>query len=74
MEDRRRILLEKQPFQYKQLKDGKFQIQYNGRLIKTIHGSSAIKFQKIIESADLFQIQLFLAKETGQFKHGNERR
>jgi hypothetical protein len=73
LEDRRKVLLDQQPFDYKEIKDNKIQIFFNGRLIKILHGSAYRKFKKIEVARDTFKIQLFLAKETGQFKHGNER-
>lgn len=73
MEDKRNILLEQQPFDFKEIKDDKLQIFFNGRVIKILHGRDYNKFQRIKESQDPYKIQLFLAKVTGQFKYGNER-
>lgn len=72
MEDKRNILKNNQPFSYKILKDHKAQIFYNNKRIKTISGKYFTKLQKIAQQNELFKLQLYLAKITGQFKHGNE--
>jgi hypothetical protein len=46
LEDRRKVLLDQQPFDYKEIKDNKIQIFFNGRLIKILHGSAYRKFKK----------------------------
>jgi hypothetical protein len=74
LEDKRNILRDEKPFGYKELKDSKMQITFQGRLIMTIQGKEYSKFLGILERADDYDIQLFLAKITGQFKHGNERK
>lgn len=73
VEDQRDILKEKQPFNYRLIKNDKVQITYNNRLIKTLSGREASKFQSLLRSGSDYDLQLFMAKITGQFKHGNER-
>lgn len=73
MEDRRNILADEAPFGYKMLKDGKIQIFFRGELIKTLHGRDSVKFQRTLDLDDEYRLQLFMAKITGHFKHGNER-
>jgi hypothetical protein len=73
LEDRRNILLEEQPFSYKIIKGDKALISFYGKTIKTIVGKEYNKLIKVIQSANNYEIQLFLAKATGQFKHGNEK-
>ena len=73
MIDKRNKLLDDRPFSYKKTKANKALIYWNGRLVRTIHGK---KFEQLIQQeqmGDEFQLQLFLAKITGHFKHGNER-
>lgn len=73
MEDKRDILRIEQPFGYREIKDNKVQITFNNRLIKTIQGKEFSKFHRILGLNDTYELQLFMAKITGQFKHGNER-
>lgn len=73
MEDQRDILKDKQPFEYRILKNDKVQITFNNRLIKTLSGKDASKFQRVLHTGSNYDLQLFMAKITGQFKHGNER-
>ncbi|NBC25232.1 MAG: hypothetical protein GVY08_00080 [Bacteroidetes bacterium] len=74
MEDTRNILEEQQPFDYKEIKDSKLQVFFHGKMIAILRGKDYGKFQRLKNSRDTYQIQLFLAKATGQFKHGNERK
>ncbi len=73
MEDKRNILRIEQPFGYREIKDNKVQIIFNNKLIKTIQGKEFNKFHRILELNNPYELQLFMAKITGQFKHGNER-
>ena len=66
--------LEQEPFDYRVNKDGKLLILYEGKLVKTLKGKAAQKLLSRIEGADSMQVQLALAKVTGNFKRGNERR
>lgn len=70
-EDKRERLKE-EPFSYQIMKNQSVVISYNHKVIKTIRGKEAAKFiNKIaVEDAD---IQLLLARMTGNFKRGNER-
>ncbi len=74
MEDKRDILKDESPFDYKLLKEDKAQIFYKGRLIKSISGKEFGKLEKLVHRDDAYQIQLFLAKITRNFKKGNERK
>jgi hypothetical protein len=73
MEDRREILRNEAPFSWREIKNQKIQVFYNRKLIKTLQGKDYDKFQRIRLLGDDFEMQLFLAKITGQFKHGNEK-
>lgn len=73
MEDQRDILFKEKPFRYKLLKDNKAQIFYKNKEILIISGKEYNKLKRVIEMDNEYEIQLFLAKITGQFKHGNER-
>ncbi len=73
MEDKRDVLKQEEPFSYRVLKDNKAQIFFDNKVIKLLVGKEFIKLQRVIETDDDYQLQLFMAKVTGQFKHGNER-
>lgn len=66
--------LEEQPFDYRITKDQKVLIRWNGRLIMTLSEKKATKLIASLKNADEREAQLLLAKATGHFKHGNERR
>ncbi|GAB1456343.1 MAG: hypothetical protein RBT62_07745 [Spirochaetia bacterium] len=73
MEDKRNILFDTKPFSFKLLKDKKAQIFYSGKPVSMITGKDYNKLVRVIELDNVYELQLFLAKITGQFKHGNER-
>jgi len=65
--------LSERPFSYKITANGKIIIYYNSRQIMIVTGSNSVKLQsKLLDKSDR-QVQLILAKITGNFKHGNER-
>lgn len=73
MEDQRDILFKEKPFTYKLLKENKAQISFRHKVVSTIVGKEYNKLKRVIEMDNAYELQLFLAKVTGQFKHGNER-
>ncbi len=73
MEDRRNILFDEKPFSYKLLKDRSAQIAYKGKNVSVIAGKDYNKLLRVIALDNIYELQLFLAKVTGQFKHGNEK-
>ncbi len=73
MEDRRNILFDEIPFSYKILKDKKALIYYKGKNVMTITGKDYNKLQRVIDLDNKYELQLFLAKLTGNFKRGNEK-
>ncbi len=66
-------ILEDSPFDYKTTKNGKVLLYYHGKLVKTIQGKKATSFLKKLEGKNEWAVQLLLAKETGNFKRGNEK-
>jgi hypothetical protein len=66
--------LEEQPFTYRITKDGKVFIQWHGKQIMILKGETAEKFITAIGQADAQQAQLLMARVTGHFKHGNEKK
>ncbi len=73
MEDRRHVLLEEKPFGYRLLKGRTAQATFSGRVVATLVGKDYDRLERAIAAGDEYGLQLFLAKATGQFKHGNER-
>lgn len=73
MEDKRNILKEEQPFSWKILKNGKALVYWNGKVIKTLKERDCNKLKGWVIKGNEYDVQLFLAKITGNFKHGNER-
>ena len=66
--------LEEQPFTYRTTKDGKVFIYWHSRQIKILTGKLAEKFKASNSQADALQSQLLMARVTGHFKHGNEKK
>jgi hypothetical protein len=73
MEDKRNVLRDEQPFDYKILKDNKAHIFFGNKVIKIVIGKEYEKLIKKIDENDYYDLQLFMAKITGHFKHGNEK-
>jgi hypothetical protein len=61
-------------FTYRTTRDGKVFIFWQGKQIMILKGDGAGKLLGRLAGADSQQEQLVLAKITGHFKHGNERR
>ncbi|MDP5276521.1 hypothetical protein [Chengkuizengella axinellae] len=70
----KRDRLKESPFSYKITKANKVMIYWDNRMIKTLSEKESKKFLSNIEGKDEFGIQLILAKLTGNFKRGNERK
>lgn len=60
-------------FTYKSLSDHELIIHYNGSEIKRLKGVNASQTIHKLEAASTEEVQLILAKITGNFKRGNER-
>lgn len=69
----KRDRLKENPFSYKVTKGNKTLIYYENRMIKTLNEKETKKLIEKINGLDGFEIQLALAKITGNFKRGNER-
>lgn len=71
----KRNRLNENPFSYQITKDNTVFIEFQGKRVKILKGKEAEKFLERIENAeDEKEEQLILAKITGNFKRGNERR
>jgi len=70
----KRGILDEEIFTYRITKDNKVFISYEGKTVTTLSGPKAKKFMTDIAGAKGKQAQLIMAKITGNFKRGNERR
>jgi hypothetical protein len=61
-------------FAWSATKDGRVRISWRGKVVTTLAGDSAARFLEQVEGADEDAEQLLLARATGNFKRGNERR
>lgn len=66
--------LEAEPFEHRTTKDGRVRISYAGKVVATVAGEQATRLVEGLATADDRAAQLLLAKATGNFKRGNERR
>ena len=62
------------PFSYRTSKDGQVFVSWHGRTVLTLRGDDAHRLLARLANLDEAGQQLALAKVTGNFKHGNERR
>lgn len=69
----RRNILDDEIFTYKITKDKKIFISWNGKQVTTLSERKSEDFLRKIEDADFLEKQLIMAKETGNFKRGNEK-
>lgn len=70
----KRNKLEEHPFLYRTAKNGAVFLEYFGKVVKTLKGIEAERFlEKVNAAKDEKELQLLLAKATGNFKRGNER-
>lgn len=69
----KRNILDDEVFTYKITKDKKVFISWRGKQVTTLSGKKGEEFIRKIEDADFLEKQLIMAKETGNFKRGNEK-
>ncbi|KQL46022.1 hypothetical protein AN963_13525 [Brevibacillus choshinensis] len=71
----KRNRLDGKPFSYRVTKNNTVFLDYQGQQVKILNGKEAERFLEKIKSAegDEKEVQLILAKVTGNFKRGNER-
>jgi len=70
----KRNKLDEEFFSYKVSKDNKVFIFWYDKQIMILKGKESEKFLARIQNANSKEAQLILAKVTGNFKRGNERR
>ena len=65
-----------EPFEYRATKDGRVRITFRGRVVTTLAGPAAERFLARAQAAGAEEeaLQQLMARATGHFKHGNERR
>ena len=61
-------------FAWSRTKDGRVRISHHGRLVTTLSGTQADRFMARAEGATDAAAQQLMARATGNYKHGNERR
>lgn len=59
-------------FDWRQTKEGLVRITYLGRVVTTLKGQAATRLLARVQNATVAEVQLALAKATGNFKRGNE--
>jgi hypothetical protein len=70
----KRNRLDESPFMYRVTKSGVVFIDYEGRQVKVLKGKDADRFlEKVKMTESEKELQLMMAKITGNFKRGNER-
>lgn len=65
--------LDEEPFAYQVRKDGSVAVSHGGRTVSVIAGREAEKLAARLSGASAQEVQLALAKITGNFKRCNER-
>lgn len=61
-------------FTYRIRKDGDVEILHRGRLASTLRGREAADFLRKAQDESSFDAQQLMARITGNFKRGNERK
>lgn len=61
-------------FAWRAAKDGTVFVSWRGRVVRTYRGAEAMRLLARLEGADEDAVQMVLAKVTGNFRRGNERR
>ena len=71
----KRNKLSEEPFAYQIMKNGTVAINYRGKRIKIVKDKEAERLIARIKAVEnnIIEVQLLLAKITGNFKHGNEK-
>lgn len=74
MSERSKKSVDEDAFGYHERKDGTVVISYYGRAVTTLRGKEATKFTRRVEALEGREEQLLMARATGNFKWGNERK
>jgi len=65
--------LVEEPFRFVATKQGRVLIYCRRRMVKTLRGKDAARFLAKADDLEARDLQLLMAKVTGQLKFGNER-
>jgi hypothetical protein len=68
------VPLQSEPFSYRETKDGSVMINWHGKRAGILTGARAARFLRAVDGADPERLQIEMARVTGNFKRGNERR
>ena len=60
-------------FSWRATKDGRVRISRDGRTVTTLAGAAARRFLERADGADPESAQQLMARDTGNYKRGNER-
>jgi hypothetical protein len=63
-----------EPFSFRTTKDGRILISFEGRVVTKVAGRLGERLASKLRAADPVGVQQLLARATGNFKHGNERK
>ena len=66
--------LAQEPFGWARRSDGSIVISHDGRAVTTLRGETADRFATRVAGLDPTAAQHLMARATGNFKRGNERR
>lgn len=69
----KRNKLDEEPFSYNVSKDKKVFILWHGKQVTILNDKESERFLTRIKNVDTKQLQLIMAKVTGNFKRGNEK-
>ncbi|THF85347.1 hypothetical protein E7T09_17870 [Deinococcus sp. KSM4-11] len=61
-------------FEYRALRDGRVVVSWYGRPVTTLAGREAERFLARVDGLDDHAAQLVMARATGNFRRGNEKR
>jgi hypothetical protein len=70
MDERRNPLFDEKPYGYKLLKDKRAQVSRKGAVLGTISGKDYNKLLRVIQLDNIYELQLFLEKISGQLTRG----
>ena len=74
MEENKRNKFEATIFTYSEVKEGKIFIYWNGKQVIILKDKKANNFLSRIKNVNQLEVQLIMAKISGNFKRGNERK
>ena len=61
-------------FTWRQHKTGDVEVLHHGRLASTLRGAAAVDFVAEVQVGEFADGQQLMARITGNYKHGNERK